>query len=113
MFIQINLQPVKKILINYYKIDLRPIEEFRHTPVVPISEKDLKEYKKKIEEKSRMGVYFEIKKQTLYYYGIAILFVCILYQTFRHLYKESEKVQTEVEKIRLRRLRYRDDDDIV
>jgi hypothetical protein len=60
-----------------------------------------------------MGVYFEVKKQTLYYYGIGILFVVILYQTFRYFHKESENMQTEIQKIRLRRLRYREEDDIV
>ncbi len=73
----------------------------------------MKEYRKKIEDKNRMGVYFEVKKQTLYYYGIAILFAIILYQTFRHFYKESENMQTELEKIRLRRFRYREEDDLV
>lgn len=48
--------------------DLRPIEEFRYTPIVPIPEKDIKDYQNKIEDKKRIGVYFEIKKQTVYYY---------------------------------------------
>jgi hypothetical protein len=95
------------------KIELRPVEEFRHTPVVAIPEEDIKKYKKKIEDKNRMGVYFEVKKQTLYYYGVACLFTLILYLTFKHFYKESENLQTEIERIRLRRMRYREDDDIV
>lgn len=94
-------------------IDLRPVEEFRHTPVVPISTKDLKAYKKKIEDKNRMGVFFEVKKQTLYYYGIACLFVIILFQTLKYFYKESENTLTELEKIRLRRYRYREEEDVV
>jgi len=100
-----------RLTLNLF-LDLRPIEEFRHTPVVPIPEKEIKEYKKKIEDKNRMGVYFEVKKQTLYYYGIAVLFAIILYQTFRHFYRESENMQTEIEKIRLRRYRYREEEDI-
>jgi hypothetical protein len=54
-----------------------------------------------------------VKKQTLYYYGVACLFALILYQTFKHFYKESENTLTEIEKIRLRRMRYREEDDIV
>ena len=94
------------------KLDLRPIEEFRHTPVVPLSEKDVDEYKKKIEDRSRAGVYFEVKKQTLYYYGVAILFSFLVYQTFKIYYRESEKTKTDIEKIGLRRHRYRDEEDI-
>jgi hypothetical protein len=97
---------------NKFIADLRPIEEFRHTPVVPISETDLKSYKNKIEEKNRIGVYFEIKKQTLYYYAFAIFFGIILYQSFKYFYSESEKMATEIEKIRLRRYRYREEEDI-
>jgi hypothetical protein len=47
---------------------LRPIDEFRHTPLIPINEKDLAEYKKKVDEKNRKGYYVEIKKDTLYFY---------------------------------------------
>lgn len=50
-------------------IDLRPVEEFRHTPIIPISEKDLVDYRKKIDERNRKGYYVEIKKDTLYFYG--------------------------------------------
>jgi hypothetical protein len=46
------------------------VEEFRHTPVIPISEKDLADHRKKIEERNRKGYYVEIKKDTLYFYGI-------------------------------------------
>jgi hypothetical protein len=106
---------INSLQVNIYYhglLDLRPVEEFRHTPVVPIPEKDLKEYKKKIEDKNRMGVYFEIKKQTIYYYGIALVFSFVLFQTFKYFYRESEKTQSEIEKIRLRRLRYREEEDI-
>lgn len=48
---------------------MRPVDEFRHTPIIPISEKDLAIQKKKIEEANRKGYYVEIKKDTLYFYG--------------------------------------------
>ena len=54
-------------------IDLRPIEDFRHTPIIPISEKDLALQKRKIEEANRKGYYVEIKKDTLYFYGIKMI----------------------------------------
>jgi hypothetical protein len=50
-------------------IDLRPVEEFRHTPIIPISEKDLIDNKNKILDRNRKGYYVEIKKDTLYFYG--------------------------------------------
>ena len=96
MFTQTSLQRVK-----YTKKDLRPIEEFRHTPVVPISEKDLSNYKKKIQEKNRKGVYFEIKKQTLIYYSYGLFGFIIIYFVFRYMEKEAEKTHSEIERLRL------------
>ena len=49
-------------------IALRPVDEFRHTPIIPISEKDLKDHKEKIAAANRKGYYVEIKKDTIYYY---------------------------------------------
>lgn len=96
---------------NKFIANLRPVEEFRHTPVVPISEKDISNYKKKIEEKNRKGVYFEIKKQTLIYYGYAFVGFIVIYFVFRFLEKEGEKTHSELERIRLRRFRYREEED--
>ena len=48
---------------------LKPVEEFRHTPIIPISEKELKEHKEKVAAANRKGYYVEIKKDTIYYYG--------------------------------------------
>ena len=34
---------------NKFLPNLRPVEEFRHTPLIPISERDLKKYKDEVE----------------------------------------------------------------
>jgi len=67
---------------NKFLPNLRPVEEFRHTPLIPISEKDLAENRKKIEEKNRKGYYVEIKKDTLYFYAIAFLSLGIISYVF-------------------------------
>lgn len=38
---------------NKFLPNLRPVEDFRHTPIIPISEKDIFEHKRKIEERNR------------------------------------------------------------
>jgi len=53
---------IENVHPNKFISNLRPVEEFRHTPVIPISEKDLAEYKRKIDEANWKGYYFEIKK---------------------------------------------------
>ena len=54
---------------NKFLPSLRPVEDFRHTPIIPISEKDMKDYQKKVEERNRKGYYVEIKKDTIYFYS--------------------------------------------
>lgn len=34
---------------NKFLPNLRPVEEFRHTPIIPISERDLRKYKDDVE----------------------------------------------------------------
>ena len=60
-------------------IDLRPVEEFRHTPIIPLSEKELADHRKKIEEKNRKGYYVEIKKDTIYFYCKIYILILYLY----------------------------------
>jgi hypothetical protein len=96
---------------NKFIANLRPIEEFRHTPVIPINDKDINAHRKKIEERNRKGVYFEVKKQTLIYYSYAIIGFVVIYFVFKYLEKEGEKTHSELERIRLRRFRYREDNE--
>ena len=51
------------------------MEEFRNTPVIPISEKDLADHRRKVEEANRKGYYVEIKKDTIYFYGMLVLLI--------------------------------------
>jgi hypothetical protein len=65
---------------NKFLPNLRPVEDFRNTPIIPISERDILENKRKIEERNRKGYYVEIKKDTIYFYTIAMIsFSIIIY----------------------------------
>lgn len=57
---------------NKFIANLKPVEEFRHTPVIPISEKDIADYQRKVRDRNRKGYYVEIKKDSIYYYAIAL-----------------------------------------
>ena len=48
---------------------MRPVEEFRHTPIIPISDKEMMDHRRKVEEANRKGYYVEIKKDTIYFYS--------------------------------------------
>lgn len=67
---------------NKFLPNLRPVEEFRHTPIIPISERDLLKYKEEVEAKNRKGYYVEIRKDTIYFYTIASLTLGMLFYAF-------------------------------
>lgn len=102
-----NLEDVHPLKFD---ANLRPIEDFKYTPVVPIPEKEIIEHKKKIEERRRREEYFELDKSKLRFYGFGLIFVFILYKVFYYISFEAEKINYEVEKLRLKRYRYRPED---
>lgn len=69
------------------------MESFRHTAVIPISEKDLIENKKKIDERNRKGYYVEIKKDTIYFYTIALLTLGSIFYTFLMVNEKQVKIK--------------------
>ena len=96
-------------------IDLRPIEEFRHTPIIPISERDLADHKRKIDEANRKGYYVEIKKDTLYFYCtfvivfnaivIATLSLGIIGYMFLMVNERQMQMQKDIDRTRMLRLK--------
>jgi len=83
---------------NKFLPNLRPVEDFRHTPIIPISEKDIMANKKKIEERNRKGYYVEIKKETLYFYTIAVISLSIIFYTFLVINDNSMRIVTDMER---------------
>lgn len=94
-----------------FEANLRPVEEFRFTPISPIPEKDIIEHKKKIEEYKRKQEFFEIDKRKLFFYVYACIFGFIIYNTIMFISNKNERINYEVEKLRHKRYRYRQDDD--
>jgi hypothetical protein len=89
-------------------IDLRPVDEFRHTPLIPISEKDLMEHKKKIDEKNRKGYYVEIRKDTIYFYTIALLTLGSIFYTFLMVNEKQMRIKQGLEHTKMLRTKARE-----
>ena len=85
---------------NKFLPNLRPVEDFRHTPVIPISEKDMEENRRKIEEKNRKGYYVEIRKDTLYFYSIAFVSLGIIFYTFLLFNDKNMRIKRDIERSR-------------
>lgn len=90
---------------NKFLPNLRPVEDFRHTPIVPISERDILENKKKIEERNRKGYYVEIKKDTIYFYSIAMLSLGIVFYTFLIANDKQMRIKQDIERTRTLRFK--------
>lgn len=91
---------IENVHPNKFIANLRPVDEFRHTPVIPIPEKDLKELQKKIDARNRKGYFVEIKKDSMYYYAItAFLFLGIGY-VFYITNEFNMNTTFEIDKIR-------------
>ena len=83
---------------NKFLPNLRPVEDFRHTPIIPISEKDILENKRKIEERNRKGYYVEIKKETIYFYTIALISLGIIFYTFLVMNDKQMRIISDFER---------------
>ena len=92
---------IENVHPNKFISNLRPVEEFRHTPIIPISEKELADYQKKRDAQNRKGYFVEIKKDTLYFYTI-IAFVFITIGYVFYITNERQMNQSfEIEKLRV------------
>ena len=76
---------------------MRPVDEFRHTPIIPISEKDLMENQRKIEERNRQGYYVEINKDTIYFYSIALLTLGTIFYTFLMINEKQMRIKQDLD----------------
>lgn len=85
---------------NKFLPNLRPVDDFRNTPIIPISEKDMLENKRKIEERNRKGYYVEIKKDTIYFYTIACLSISIIFYTFLVVNDKQMRILSDIERTR-------------
>ena len=79
-------------------VDLRPVEEFRHTPLIPISDRDLSKYRQDVEAKNRKGYYVEIRKDTIYFYTIASLTLGILFYAFLMANEKQMRIKEQIER---------------
>lgn len=90
---------------NKFLPNLRPVEEFRHTPIIPISEKDLADHKRKVEEANRKGYYVEIKKDTIYFYIIASMALGMIVYAFMMMNEKQMQIKKDLDRTKM--LRYR------
>jgi len=54
---------------NRFIKNLRPIEDFRNTPLIPVSDAEMRRHNEKVAEYHRSIFYFEVKKETVFNYG--------------------------------------------
>jgi len=84
---------------------LRPIEEFRNTPLIPISDQMMQQHKERVEKYHRSGVYFEIKKESFLNMGVFVGAVCLMYMLLKFVSTKEEEASIAYQRLKLQRLR--------
>lgn len=97
---------------------MRPIEEFRNTPLIPISDRQMQDYKDRVEKFHRKGVFLEVRKDSLVSFGIrriiilsynfAGIFVGALYLMsllIRYVLSREEEAGVAYQRLKLQRIR--------
>ena len=79
------------------------MEDFRNTPVIPISERDLIDHRKKVEEANRKGYYVEIKKDTIYFYMIAGLSLGVILYAFMMVNEKQMQIKRDLDRTKMLR----------
>ena len=73
--------------------------------MIPISEKDLAEHRRKVEEANRKGYYVEIKKDTIYFYMIAGLSLGIIVYAFMMMTEKQMQIKRDIDRTKMLRIR--------
>lgn len=72
-------------------LKLRPVEEFRHTPLIPISDKMMREWNEKVQAYHRKGMYLEITKEQVYSFFFFGVIGYIMFSMLRWVLKKEEE----------------------
>ena len=73
-------------------MELRPVEEFRHTPIIPIAESTMKKHKEKLEEYHRRQFVLEVSKESVVNFGLFLIAAGICgYLIYLIIENEEEK----------------------
>ena len=94
---------IEQVHPNKFLPNLRPVDDFRNTPVIPISEKDLIDHRKKVEEANRKGYYVEIKKDTIYFYMIAALSLGVILYAFMMVNEKQMQIKRNLDRTKMLR----------
>ncbi|CAD8186188.1 unnamed protein product [Paramecium octaurelia] len=85
-------------------LKLRPVEEFRHTPLIPISDRQMREYQEKVEAYHRKGVYLEVSREQLYFASFVAGILYIMFRMFQWVLKKEEESGLQFQRLKLRRM---------
>jgi|JI6StandDraft_1071083.scaffolds.fasta_scaffold88630_2 hypothetical protein len=85
-------------------LQLRPIEEFRHTPLIPISESAMRNYKEMLQEYHRRAFVLEIKKESIINFGLVLVASSICFYLIREVVRKEEEVAVSYQRLKHRRI---------
>lgn len=84
--------------------NLRPLEDFRDTPLIPISEKLIKLHQEKVEKYHRKGVFLEVKKESLLNLAMFMIALYLLSLMMRFVISKEEEAGIAYQRLKLKRI---------
>jgi hypothetical protein len=72
-------------------MQIRPIHEFRHTPLVPIDEGAMRRHKEMLERHHRKGFVFEVSRESILNYLLVAAAGLVLLYLVRNILKREEE----------------------
>ncbi len=91
---------------NRFIRDLRPIEDFRHTPVIPVSDAEIRRWQDRMASYHKNIFFFEVKKETIFNYFIfAVILYCGLFLVKVALDKQDQ-MGIAYQRLQLERIKY-------
>lgn len=81
------------------------MEEFRHTPLIPISDQQMRQHKERVEKYHRAGVYFEVKRETFFNLGVFAIALFLMYNLLKFVSSKEEEAAIAYQRLRIQRMK--------
>lgn len=75
---------IETIHPHRFLVDLKPVEEFRHTPIIPISDKAMKQFQEALNKHHRSALYLELGVESIIQYAFMIFALYVGYRLINY-----------------------------
>ena len=85
-------------------LNLRPVEEFRYLPIIPISDRQMNDFKRRLEIWHSKRFNFLIKKDDVYNFGVFLIAAYTCWTILAYLAEKDEDMMVDMERTKITRI---------